>query len=85
MNIHDATEIAYRNGYADSRRACEAEIMQLSEKYQRLEKELNAAVSDIPRGCWSCKSSKSKEKCDSCNRIIGYYPAWEWRGIDGNT
>ena len=64
MNIHDATEIAYRNGYAEGRRACEAEIVQLSEKCQRLEKERDEAWNtasllcegflDMPSGCDGC-------------------------------
>lgn len=80
MNIHDATEIAYRNGYAEGRRACEAEIAQLSEKCQRLQRERDAAVADLKKAmpCRACKHLVDLEYCKTCY----LENHWEWRGID---
>lgn len=87
---HDTTEIAYRNGYAEGRRVCEAEIVQLSEKCQRLEKERDAAVADLKTvseyfgDCVVCKLYQNG-KCSSdeyrimCSKNNS---KWEWRGID---
>lgn len=48
---------------------------------EQLVRERDAAVDDIPRLCWSCKSNENKLKCDKCNRLLEYRPAWEWRGV----
>lgn len=48
---------------------------------EKLKAERDTAVGDIPRTCWTCKWNKSKERCNNCNRLLQYFPAWEWKGV----
>lgn len=80
MYVHDATEVAYLNGYEAGRRACEAEIVPLSDKCQRLQRERDAAVADLKEAmpCRACKHLAHLEHCKKCYSENH----WEWRGID---
>ena len=59
----------------------ENHIREAADAIEQLVKERDAAMEDIPRLCWSCKSNENKLKCYKCNRLLEYRPAWEWRGV----
>lgn len=62
------------------------EIDNLRWLLDRVERERDAAIKDIPRACGYCKhyAHKKTHECHSktpCANISGVNTAWEWRGL----
>ena len=67
----------------------ETERHQLLTRCERLERERDAAVKDIPRACGYCKWFEinlggNMTEChnpNGCRNISGINTGWEWRGV----
>ena len=73
----------------------EAKNAELLEKIEKLERERDAAVSELPHNCWNCKYHLNEpiEETDDYGRTIHRYcdadvcypdeenSSWEWRGV----
>ena len=87
MTKHDASELAYKNGYQAGRADMMNTVNALEGKIRHLEAERDAAVADIERRCYNCKHWNTELNncpCSGCYlEASAYYShaKWEWRGV----
>lgn len=61
-------------------------VPELRKEIEKIEKERDAAIKDIPRACGYCKHylHSKTHLCRSkkpCSNISGINTEWEWRGV----
>lgn len=83
MTTFDATEAAYKNGYA----AGIKEKLDLQKRCEELQRERDALFEVVERGhhCADCRHFKlawSEEPCSECRNNTGRTLHWEWRGVN---